>query len=157
MPERVDRRDLPIASNWAGVAVTVVDARPRPAKEPVTRWIESGLNWDGYSQALVQETRRNLLEALGPASPAVNLELSVSIREHIVRFDAPNWVGTTALDAMILKAGAPTTMKLAARGQDVRWNWLGIETARASAQAGYEAAVGDLLRQLALTRPAPAP
>lgn len=153
MPERIDRDELAPVWNWAGVQVTVVDGRPRPATEPVKRWVDAGLDWDGYSEALVQETRRALLEALGPAKSGTDLELRVSIREHITRFEAPNWVGSTVLEGVVFRGASPTDQRWTTRGRDVQWNWLGMDTARAAAQKAYESAVKNFLRRLALTRP----
>lgn len=151
MPEPIERQSVPTVPNWAGVAVTVVDVR-RLSAEPVKRWVDAGLTWHDYSDALVQHTRAALLDALGPARPGSQLELQVRIVEHIVRFHAPNWVGNTVLEASLLDRGQSTDQRWTARGQDSRWNWLGLDTARSASQAAYEAAVKDLLRQLALSR-----
>ena len=151
MPRPIGRELLPPVSSWAGVAVKVVDARI-PA-QAVPRWVEAGLTWEGHSDALVQETRRAMLEALGPAQPDTDLELVVSIVEHVARFDSPSWVGMTTLSAKLIRRGVDTGRQWNARGRDVRWNWMGLDTAGAASQAAYETAVNDLLRQLALTRP----
>jgi len=152
-PPFMDARDIPRAANWAGVAISVSDGRPAPA-EVLVRWVDAGLTWQGHSEAVVRETRRVLVEALGPADANNDLELAVSVDQYVATFDAPNWIGTTMIRARLRRAGAETGQQWIARGADSRWNWLGIETARAAAHASYEMAVADLVRQLASTRPA---
>lgn len=153
MPSSIDRGDISPIATWAGTPVLVEEGRPSPPEPLRVSLVDRGLTWESYSTAVVQETRRALLDALGPARVGAPAELRVTIREHTVRFSPPNWVGSTVLEAEILRAGQPTEQRWTARAQDVRWNWMRLGTAMAANQKAYEAAVQDLLRQLALSRP----
>jgi hypothetical protein len=153
MPGAVERDGVIALAGWTGVPVSVVDARPRPVIEPVIRWVDAGLSWDGYSGALVDETLLALRTALGPARPAGGVEVRVAIREHISRLAAPRWVGSTVLDVSVVMDGRPVGPRWTIEGHDARWNLWGMETARIASQRAFELAVHDVLRRLAATAP----
>jgi hypothetical protein len=147
-PGHVATADIPRLWNWAGTPVTVADARRKPANMPV-RWEDSGLTWETLSEQVVQETRRVLLEAIGPASPGARYDLAVTIEEHGVIFTGPNWVGRTKLKASLGRFRDGPESEWTATGEASKWNWLGIDTARSALASAYESAMVDLMRQLA--------
>jgi len=155
MPGPIEPDAILPVSNWAGTPVLVEDGRARPTGPTATLWVDRGLTWDGYLSAVVRETRAALLHALGPARAEGDTALRVVIRENVARFVAPNWVGTTVLDAEALRRGVPMGQRWTARAEQIRWNWNGYATARLASQRACEAALKDLLRQLALSRPTP--
>jgi hypothetical protein len=150
MPSAISHDQIRPIATWAGTPVVVEDGRPGRLLQ--VAWMHTGLTWDDYSTAVVQETERALLDALGPARASAPADLRVIILEHAVRFDAPYWIGNTVFEVQISRAGH--VQRWTARGQQRKWNANGWGTANTANQQAYEAAVQDLLRQLALTRPA---
>lgn len=149
MPEPIKRQSLPTVTSWAGATVVVTEGR-QPPRSVVKRGSDAP-NWDRYSAAVVHYARVALVDAIGPTALGSDFELRVRVLEHAAAFRSPNWVGTAALEATLIRAGQPTSRRWAGRGEASQWNWLGMSTARSVAQSAYEAAVGDLLRQLAGT------
>jgi len=152
VPQPIAKESLPVASRWAGVAVAVTDERLDPGPG-VIRGEGAGLTWQTYSSELCQQTRAALLAGLGPTRAGTPLEIRVTITEQIAKFTWPSWRAETRLVARLFGNDQQTGQRWLATGQDWRVNWRGLETAQEASQASYEAAIRDLLRQIALTRP----
>lgn len=149
MPERIKRESLPTATGWAGAAVAVTEGR-QPPRSLSLRGSDAP-TWDRYSAAVVQYAHVALLEAIGPSGPGKDFELRVRILEHGATFRTGTWTGTAALEGTLIRTGQPTSRRWVGRGEASQFNWLGMSTARSVGQSAYEAAVADLLRQLAAT------
>ncbi len=138
--------------NWAGTPFEVKDDRQLPPKVLITDTPQSWeKHWTQLSNQVVEETRRIMLEAVGPAKSNAPRNLMISIIDYKAAPESGSWIGTSTIKAQSRRLDV-VDQEWTGQARVERFNWLGADTGRAVLNEAYQAAIADLLRQLANTK-----
>jgi len=99
-------------AGWPRSVITleILDERPQPASLAVQAPNSPITGWDDHSEAVVNEIRRIFALALdGTGAASDEWKLTVKVVEFVVSFDAPNWVGSTVIEAVLSDSLKTTT------------------------------------------------
>src|SRR5262245_24260503 len=150
-PSDVRQTQIPRLWAWAGVPVTVVDERKPPANY-VAPTDGSSNTWNAYSKEVVEQTRRIMLEAVGPATKEQAENLLVTIVDYRVEWQRPQWVGISTITVQARRLDV-VDQEWTGQARLVRTNWMGMATAATALRDAYEEAMVDLLKQMAAAKP----
>jgi hypothetical protein len=147
----MDAAAIPRLENWAGTRFEVRDDRP-PAPKLIDAYApgRGEEQWNFLSKQLVAETRRIILQAVGPATGSGPRNLMIIIVEYeaIAPTRTVTWIGRTTIKAQARQLDV-VEQEWTGQARVERINWNGTDTGGAVLNEAYQAAMTDLFQQLA--------
>jgi hypothetical protein len=150
-PAMVNQAQIPRLWAWAGTPVTIVDDR-KPPPNYVAPADGISDTWRAYSKEIVDETRRIMLEAIGPAKTEPVLNILVTIVDYRVQWNGSQWVGISTITAQARRLDV-VDQEWTGQAQILRTSWRGGATAVAVMKDAYAASMVDLLTQMETAKP----